>query len=61
MTARPRTAPHYGPGIEISAPISPEYAEILTPEAIAFVARLQRAFTGMVFLGLGARLALTRR
>jgi len=46
MTARPRTASHYGPGIEISAPISPEYAEILTPEAIAFVARLQRAFGG---------------
>ena len=46
MTARPGTAPHYGPGIEISAPISPEYAEILTPEAIAFVARLQRAFDG---------------
>jgi len=46
MTARPRTAPHYGPGIEISAPISPEYAEILTPEAITFVARLQRAFGG---------------
>jgi malate synthase len=47
MTARPqKTAPHYGPGIEISAPITPEYAEILTPDAMAFVARLQRAFGG---------------
>ncbi len=30
--------------IEITAPISPEHAEILTPDALAFVARLVRAF-----------------
>jgi len=29
-------------GIEFKAPISPRYAEILTPEAIAFLVRLQR-------------------
>ena len=39
-------APRYGPGIEISAPVTPEFAEILTPEAVAFAARLQRAFGG---------------
>jgi malate synthase len=38
------TTPRYGPGIEISGRITPEYAEILTPDALAFVARLQRAF-----------------
>ncbi len=31
--------------IEIKAPITPEYAEILTPEAIAFVASLARTFS----------------
>ena len=36
--------PHYGPGIEVIGRISDEYAAILTPEALAFVARLQRAF-----------------
>jgi malate synthase len=30
-------------GIEFKAPIPPRYAEILTPEAIAFLVRLQRA------------------
>jgi malate synthase len=40
------TTPHYGPGIEIKGRITPEYAEILTSEALAFVARLQRAFGG---------------
>src|SRR5689334_1574057 len=34
----------FGPGIEILAPITAEYSEILTPEAVAFVARLQRMF-----------------
>jgi malate synthase len=38
--------PHYGPGIDISARVTPEYAEILTPDAMAFAARLQRAFGG---------------
>ncbi len=34
----------FGPGIEILGPISADFSEILTPEAVAFVARLQRAF-----------------
>ena len=34
----------YAPGIEITAPISPAFAEILTPEALLFVAKLQRGF-----------------
>jgi malate synthase len=38
------SAPIYGAGIEITGRITPEYAEILTPEAVAFVAKLQRAF-----------------
>ena len=36
----------YGPGIEITGRITPEYAQILTPEAVAFAAKLQRAFGG---------------
>jgi malate synthase len=40
------TTPAYGAGIEISGRITPEYAEILTPEAVAFAAKLQRAFGG---------------
>jgi malate synthase len=40
------STPIYGPGIEITGRISPEYAQILTPEAVAFAARLQRAFGG---------------
>ena len=36
--------PIFAPGIEIKAPISTEFAEILTPEALAFAARLQRGF-----------------
>jgi len=31
-------------GVQVLAPISTEFAEILTPEALAFVAKLQRAF-----------------
>ena len=38
------TTPRYAPGIEITGRITPEYAEILTPEALAFAARPQRAF-----------------
>ena len=37
---------NFGPGIEISGPVTPEYAQILTPEAVAFAAKLQRAFGG---------------
>ena len=32
------------PGIEINVPISPAFAEILTPAAMLFAARLQRGF-----------------
>ncbi len=38
------STPTYGPGIEITGRITPEYAEILTPEAVAFAAGLQRTF-----------------
>ena len=37
-------APRYGPGIEVTAEVTPEFAQILTPDALAFAARLQRAF-----------------
>jgi malate synthase len=37
-------APTFGPGIAVTGRITPEYAEILTPEALAFAATLQRAF-----------------
>ena len=40
------STPSYGPGIEITGRITPEFAQILTPEAVAFVAKLQRAFGG---------------
>jgi len=40
------SSPQYGPGIEITGRITPEYAQILTPEAMAFAAKLQRAFGG---------------
>ena len=47
MTARPSlSTPQYGPGIDVSARITSEYAEILTPDAVAFAAKLQRAFGG---------------
>ncbi|WP_151759432.1 malate synthase A [Dictyobacter vulcani] len=35
---------NYAPGIEIKAAISPAFAEILTPEAMTFIASLVRAF-----------------
>jgi malate synthase len=34
----------YGAGVEILAPVTERYAEILTPEAVSFVVGLQRAF-----------------
>ncbi len=40
------STPTYGPGIEINGRITPEFAAILTPEAAAFAAKLQRAFGG---------------
>jgi len=39
----PKAAPSLD-GIEITAPVPPEFAEILTPEALAFVAKLHREF-----------------
>jgi malate synthase len=33
-----------GPGVEVSVPVTDLYAEILTPEALEFVASLHRAF-----------------
>ncbi len=38
------STPSFGPGIEITGRLTPEYAQILTPEAVAFAAKLQRAF-----------------
>ncbi len=38
--------PTYGPGIEITGRITSDFARILTPEAVAFAAKLQRAFGG---------------
>ncbi len=34
----------YAQGIEVQAEVTPEFAEILTPEAMSFVAKLARAF-----------------
>ncbi len=42
MTTQAQT--HYAEGIEIKAPITPEFAQILTPEAMNLVAKLSRAF-----------------
>lgn len=39
-----QTIPHYAEGIEVKAPVSAEFAEILTPEALSFIANLSRAF-----------------
>ena len=38
------STPTFGPGIEITGRITAEYAQILTPEAVAFAAKLQRTF-----------------
>ena len=40
MTQRP--VPAFAPGIELHAPLTPEFAEIVTPEAMEFVAALVR-------------------
>ncbi|HEY1326757.1 MAG TPA: malate synthase A [Casimicrobiaceae bacterium] len=40
------STPSYAPGIEVTGRVTPEYARILTPEAVAFAATLQRAFGG---------------
>jgi hypothetical protein len=36
----------FGPGIDVSGRVTAEFAEILTPEAMALAAKLQRAFGG---------------
>ena len=36
--------PNFGPGVQITGRITPEYAQILTPEAVAFAVKLQRTF-----------------
>jgi malate synthase len=36
--------PTYAPGIEIVGPMTPEFAEIVSPDALAFAASLQRSF-----------------
>ncbi len=38
----------YAQGIEFTAEIPDEFAEILTPEAVAFVAKLSREYRGRV-------------
>ncbi|MBA2443587.1 MAG: malate synthase A [Rubrobacter sp.] len=38
----------YGGGVEVEAPVSGTHAGILTPEAVEFVAKLAREFTGRV-------------
>ena len=38
------STPIYGPGIEITGQITPPFATILTSDAVAFAAKLQRAF-----------------
>jgi malate synthase len=40
------STPTYGPGIQVTRRVSSEYAQILSAEAVAFAARLQRAFGG---------------
>jgi malate synthase len=40
------STPQFGPEIEITGRITADYAQILTPAALEFVARLQRAFGG---------------
>ncbi|WP_424192170.1 malate synthase A [Ampullimonas aquatilis] len=48
-------------GMEINAPVSPEFAEILTPDALALVAKLSRAFEGRRQELLAARVERTKR
>jgi malate synthase len=52
MTERTRT---YAEGIEFTAEIPEEFEEILTPEAVAFVAKLSREYRGRVVELLGKR------
>ncbi len=47
----------FGPGIAVTGRITPEYGQILTPDSMAFAARLQRAFGGRRNELLGLRAA----
>lgn len=51
----------FGPGIEITASISADFATILTPEAMALVAKLHRAFEPRRLELLAARVVLAKR
>ncbi len=51
----------FGPGIEINAPISADFATILTPDAMALVAKLHRAFEPRRLELLAARVVLAKR
>ena len=48
-------------GVQITAPIKPEYEAILTHDALAFVANLHRAFEGRRQELLQARIARQAR
>lgn len=48
-------------GVQINAPITPEFEAILTPEALAFVAKLHRASEDRRQTLLAARVARTKR
>ncbi len=41
-----QTSRRFAEGVEFTAPIPDEFAEILTPEAVSFVAKLHREFAG---------------
>ncbi len=43
-----KTQQRFVEGVEFTAPIPDEFSEVLTPEAVAFVARLSREFSGRV-------------
>jgi malate synthase len=55
------TPPSYAAGIQINAPISAEFATILTPEAMNLVAKLHRAFEPRRQQLLAARVERTKR
>src|ERR687886_1107583 len=43
-----KTQQRFAEGVEFTAPIPDEFADILTPEAVEFVAKLSREFGGRV-------------
>jgi malate synthase len=51
----------YGKGVEFKAPVTAQFAEILTPEAVAFVSELHREFNGRRKELLAARVERQRR